>query len=328
MTVKALDCPMCGHPLPPHTRQNELITCPACSNTLYLSDWRIGFGKDAVVVATPTRIYHVSDQIGRDDLCDTYRCAYTIDGRDWQGMFRVSRRPADNDLVQNEAQIIYHLQGQKDYDDFQPFLPKVLESFTYQDATLAKGRRVNIFALHERLPMPNILYTLAEIHTHYPNGIDPRDMAWMWRRLLYALGFIHESGVVHGGLVPSHVMIEPIDHKLFLNGWGFAARLPAAHMTAVSLDYETWYPQHIFNKQPPTTTLDLTMGARCMMYLIGADPTSDTPTHRNLEPELARYFAQCLQNPPPAWKLLEQFDAIIEKLWGPRTFRIFTMPYK
>jgi len=65
---------------------------------------------------------------------------------------------------------------------------------------------------------------------------------------------------------------------------------------------------------------------------MGADPL-DEPNHRNLEKPLQRYFTRCVnlkprERPQDAWKLLNEFDTIIEQLWGPRKFRVFTMPYK
>ena len=248
MPVKVMNCPSCGNTLPASARPNQLLTCSACNTTLYLSDWEIGKSDGDVAVATPTRVYTISDLLFKDDLCNVYRCVYKADDKQWQGMFRIARDVDDNDLVQNEAKTLYHLHSASDYDEFRPFLPYTLESFVYQDATLSKGRQVNIYGIHEGISAPNELFTLEEIHAYYPNGIDPKDMAWMWRRLLYVLGFIHNNHVVHGAIIPSHIMIEPKDHKLFLSGWGFSVSEPSKtgkRMTAISSTYDKWYPPEI-----------------------------------------------------------------------------------
>lgn len=336
MSVQAMFCPACSHPLPPETQPNTLVTCPACNSTLYLSDWEIGKNDDGIAVATPTRVYTVTDHLAKDDVCNVYRCRYKLDDKNVQGMFRVSRTPTDNDLVQNEAQILYHLHTIPDYEDFRAFTTPVLENFIYSDKSLQGAHQVNIVSLHEHINGPNELYSLEEIWNYYPSGIDPRDMAWMWRRLLFVLGFVHKSGVVHGGILPSHVLIEPKDHKLVLTGWGFGVRKIGNtwdRLKAVSVTYEKWYPPEVFDKKPASPGFDVVMGARCMMYLIGADPLDNMSRHRNMEDELARYFTNIINTGPrnrpgDAWKLLSEFDRIIEKLWGPRTFRVFTMPYK
>jgi serine/threonine protein kinase len=179
------------------------------------------------------------------------------------------------------------------------------------------------------------LYSFEEIRDYYVNGIDPKDMAWMWRRLLNILGFVHKHQVIHGAVLPSHVLIEPKDHKLALTGWGYSLRNLAGtvnRLKAISTTYETWYPEEVFAKQPPKPGLDLMMAARCMLYLIGADPLGKV-SHRNIEPDLERYFARFLEEiperrPQDAWTALDEFDRIIEKLWGPRAFRVFRMPHK
>ncbi|MGH3238625.1 MAG: adenylosuccinate synthetase, partial [Streptosporangiaceae bacterium] len=43
--------------------------------------------------------------------------------------------------------------------------------------------------------------SLAEVRAAFPAGIDPRDAAWMWRRLLVAAGAAHRAGVIHGAVL-------------------------------------------------------------------------------------------------------------------------------
>jgi hypothetical protein len=54
--------------------------------------------------------------------------------------------------------------------------------------------------------------SLAVVRTAFPAGIDPRDAAWIWRRLLDAVGAAHRAGVIHGAVLPEHVMIHPAEH--------------------------------------------------------------------------------------------------------------------
>ena len=44
--------------------------------------------------------------------------------------------------------------------------------------------------------------SLDEVRCAYPDGVDARDAAWMWRRLLVAIGPAHRAGVVHGAVLP------------------------------------------------------------------------------------------------------------------------------
>lgn len=334
MTIRTIHCPNCGYALPDSTRPNELVYCSACNSTLFISDWKVGDANQKVVVTTPARIYTVGSLLSRDDLCNVYQCAFEDQQQTWQGMFRLARDPADNDLVRNEAQILSHFQATTNYGDYRAFLPLLLESFVYQDAGLDRGAQVNIVTLHEHVASPRDLYNFEEVRAYHATGIHPKDMAWMWRRLLFALGFFHSHHVIHGAVLPSHVLIEPREHKLALTGWGFALREPARtgrHLSAISMPYESWYPAEVFAKAVPDAGLDLLTAARCMFYLMGGDPLGDPPGV--LEPELQDYFARFIEpnpksRPQDAWAALDDFDRIIEALWGPRTFREFKMPYK
>lgn len=339
-TIKEFKCPTCGFALPERAKQNQLIKCPACNTTLFISDWTIGETKDNATVATPTRVYTMSRLIAKDDVCNVYACAFSVEGKPYQGLFRVARDAGDNDLVQNEARALYHFQATPNYDDFRAFLPSILESFVYQDERAAvagrQARQVNIVTLHTHIASPDELYSLEDVRGYYTGGIDTKDMAWMWRRLLNVLGYAHKNGIIHGAVLPSHVLIEPKDHKLALVGWGFSVRDAKANqrrLPAMSVSYESWYPPEVGEKAIPTPSLDLNMAARCMLYLMGLDPLNDSPAHYNLDPALGQYFAKFLharprQRPQDAWDALDEFDRIIESLWGARTFREFTLPAK
>ncbi len=332
MALSNFKCPNCGASLPETTRSNQIVRCPTCNAALFVSDWKIGEVGTSMSVATPSRVYRVSKLLGVDDLCSSYRCAFTVNDQEWLGMFRIANDADDNDLVQNEGQALVQLRAHGDYDEFRAFLPALLESFIYQEADAnAAARHVNIITLHEHIASPDELYTLEAVRDYYTAGIDPKDMAWMWRRVLHVLGFVHRAGIMHGAALPAYIQIEPVEHKLALIGFGFSAREGEA-LRAISQPYAAWYPPEVFAKQAPTPALDLQLAARTMLYLIGADPLGE-PIHRLLDPELSMYFRQFYaddpqQRPQDAWQALAEFDAIIEALWGARTFRPFSMPKK
>ena len=101
-------------------------------------------------------------------------------------------------------------------------------------------------------------------------------MAWMWRRLLIALGFAHTCGMIHGAVLPSHVLIQPEQHGLVLIDWSYAVSNPATgdYIPAIVTEYQAWYPAEVLAKEPPSPSTDLYMGAMCMIYLLGGDPVT------------------------------------------------------
>ncbi|MBN1564333.1 MAG: hypothetical protein JXA10_10875 [Anaerolineae bacterium] len=328
--IETLACPNCGKPLPKTTQEEQLVKCAACQATILVSGWQTSIIGDEVVVQTPTRIYILRDLITKDDLCNVYRCTFRQAGQARQGLFRLARHVADNDLVTNEAQTLYFFQQCADYDDFQPLVPRILESFAYQDATIPQARQVNIVSMDEQITAPDEFYTLEEVKRTYGAGIHPKDMAWMWRRLLNVLGFAHDNGVIHGAVLPPYIWIEPKGHRVMLMGWGFSVRVPNGEpekMKALSVPYEEWYPPSV--KQPAKAALDIGLAVRTMLYLMAIDPLAKRENELDLPslPQaLKSYFWRCLSTEKTAWLLLQEFDQIIESCWGPREFRVFTMP--
>ncbi|MEL6149960.1 MAG: molecular chaperone DnaJ, partial [Chloroflexota bacterium] len=86
--------------------------------------------------------------------------------------------------------------------------------------------------------------------------------------------------------------------------------------------------QEVFKKETPTAALDIYMAARSMLYLMGSDDGKQTG---NIPHRIYKFFEWCTldgqrMRPQAAWPLLEEFDELIENLWGPRQFHEFTIP--
>ena len=86
----------------------------------------------------------------------------------------------------------------------------------------------------------------------------------------------------------------------------------------------------MFDKQPPLTGHDIYMGARCMIELVGGDGASKRipPT---VPDAMRRYFEWCMTEgtrlrPQDALKMRDEFDSLLERLYGARRFREFKMP--
>jgi hypothetical protein len=156
-------------------------------------------------------------------------------------------------------------------------------------------------------------------------------MGWIWRRLLAALAVAHRAGLVHGAVLPDHVLIHPTERGLVLIDWAYAVPLAAARpIAAVSAAYEGWYPVEVWGKEPPTLATDLFLAARCMVDLLGGDPlTGDLPAA--LPARLRLFLAGTLrpeprQRPHDAADLLAEFDALLAALYGRRRYLPLHLP--
>ena len=213
-----------------------------------------------------------------------------------------------------------------------PYVPRLLESFQYQEPG-GLERQINAFPLAatERGPLPAAeMFSLEEIRREYRDGVDPKQMAWMWRRLLIALGHAHDRSVVHGAVLPSHILIHPEEHGLLLIDWCYSVHQPGltgAAIPAIVAQYERWYPASVLAKAVPTPAVDLETAVRCMVYLLGGDPLRGALPARVPGP-LQAYFQGALATvgQHTAWQLYQRFSDLLGDLWGKRTFIPFSMP--
>jgi hypothetical protein len=229
-----------------------------------------------------------------------------------EGHLKLVRDPACNDLMAREATALRRIAEQGD-PRYLPYVPRLVDSFRHQDGPVR--RRGNVLATTAKG-----LHSLAEVAERRPDGLDPRDAAWMWRRLLVALGLAHRAGVVHGAVLPEHVLIEPGDHGVVLVDWCYSTTEPGDRVPAIVPHRRDHYPAEVLDRETPGPYTDLAMAARLMTDLMGGRA-----------PQALRRFADgCRlssprQRPDDAWKLLGELDDLLHRLYGPRKFRPFTL---
>lgn len=276
-------------------------------------------------VITKRHVYVVGPCIAQGDLADVYNVSYEADGNGRRGVMKVVRDPRDNDLLQNEWRVLGRLHEEPERDaKLLKYIPRPIESFTGEDGM---RRQVNVLSLVEGC------YTLAEIKHHYTDGVHILDVAWMWRRLLTVIGFAHRHDIVHGAVIPPHVMIHPEDHGLALVDWCAAVIEPAKrneHIRMASVEYEAFYPPEVFAKATPTPAADIYMAAKCMIDLLGGSVQSNAlPGH--IPKAFQTFFTSCVLGAPKlrgmdAWAIYDDFDALLKRVVGRPSFRSFVMP--
>jgi hypothetical protein len=220
-------------------------------------------------------------------------------------LVKVPRQPADNDLMAAEARALKAVDGNA-------YMPRLVDSYTHEDAG-RKRRTVNVIERQDGF------VSLVDVMRAYPDGLDPRDVAWMWRRLLTALGWAHRAGLVHGAVLAPHVLIHPEEHGLVLVDWCYSVA-PGTSIPALVSAYRSDYPPEVRAKDPAGPATDIHLATVLMRRLMKDPP-----------PALRRFADGCLYDAPrmrpqDAWALLAEFDELLEDLYGPRRFRPFAMP--
>lgn len=255
--------------------------------------------RDGRVMTTRRGTYRVGALVAAGDLANLH----AVGG---DALLKLPRRPADNDLMAAEARALTRLAQDGD-PRHRAYAPRLIESFTHEDPSRAR-RTANVL---QRL---SGFVPLSELRRR----IDPRDAAWMWRRLLVGLGWAHRAGVVHGAVLPSHVLIHPAEHGLALVDWCYSVA-PGERIPALVSEYRDFYPPEVPAREAASPATDIFMATAVLRHII-----DDPPAAMRRFADGCCYAAPRMR-PPDAWHLLAEFDELLENLYGPRTFRPFTI---
>lgn len=273
------------------------------------------YGEPLVLAVIRTRklIHEVRGRLCAGDIADLYEARTTSDIT-LSSVIKVARSPKDNDLLAAEASALKRLHAEP--DTLERHIPVLLDTFIYPEGR----RRANAIT-----PLTGFS-TLEQVRQAHPDGVDPRHIAWMWRRLLMGLGFAHDRGIIHGAVLPPHVMIEPKDHAVVLVDWCYSSNYvdDAPAIKLIAKDWRHFYPEEVFAKESPSPATDLAMAAYTMTFLFGA----------MIPRPLRAFFKGCVlqkqqMRPQNAWILLKEFDALLERMgepFYPRRWVEFTMP--
>lgn len=252
------------------------------------------------------------------DLCDLFPARTDGD----RVFLKTVRHARNNDLLQSEARVVRRLDQAFDGQPVRAHFPTLVESFLLRDAAGAE-RQTNV------LQSEDDYVSLAEVLRAYPQGIHPADAAWMFNRLLTALGLVHGLGIVHGAVLPPHLLLRLSDHNGMLIDWCYSVPQGDA-LKAISPAYAADYPPEVRAKEPATSATDVYMAARCMLRLVGGDmQTCDVPPR---VPKAIRALLRACLIPSPqrrfqdAWQVFDEFQQILRQCYGPPQFRPFQMP--
>lgn len=252
------------------------------------------------------------------ELCDLFPAVSAAD----QVLLKVVRQARDNDLLQAEARALRKIERELAGQRVQAHFPMLIEHVLLSDESGSR-RQVNI------LRMEKDVVSLADIMRAYPQGIDAADAAWMFKRMLAAIATTHSLGMVHGAVIPTHMLLRLNDHNGILVGWCASVAI-GTPLKLRSPIYARDYPPEVGARQPATPATDIFLAASCMVRLLGGYPDGSTLPASVPRP-IANLLRACLipaqqRRPDDAWQLFEDFDEILGTLYGPPRFRHFSMP--
>lgn len=165
------------------------------------------------------------------------------------------------------------------------------------------------------------MVSLSDVRKAYPQGLNGRDLGWIFRRMLIAVGNTRDQGLSHGAITPYNVFIHPEKHGLILDNWECSVSLGDPLQT-ISSEYKVYYPQFVFDKKPTDESLDMDLAVNTMMSLVGENTGRIASRFR-------AFFKGCkgtTKTAPHPAILLKEFDEFLFTLYGKPKFHHFSMP--
>lgn len=266
---------------------------------------------------TKTASYAVTHKVGATDIADLYEGA---SDKGTPVLVKVCRAPLNSDLMKVEADILAALPAALD-PKHTAYFPNLLDSF---EAALAGNIkvRVNVFSAMEGM------VSLAAVRKAYPAGLDPKDAAWMWNRMLEALHLLHVEGWIHANVTPDAFLIHPDTHAGCLVDLCYAIKA-GSKAKAISPPWKQLYPSELLAKQPLDYSADVFMAAHCMAHLLGAE-TGSAKLPKGTPIAIAGLLWGCwlgkAHRTAAAKDLHASFKEVRKGLGWPKGFRPFTMP--
>jgi len=331
MPPKIETCPHCGAPLA-ITRFATIIVCNFCQATVRIDPAYVSASKyhqawaewnaapDGVRCFLIEGSYWIEQQLlARGEISDVY---LTRRGR-WPTEFallKIVRSRDDEPILEHEWNAVNQLRERAEARGV------VLGSRV--PAPVIKGVIEN-----EAARKPVTVYRWAGGFTHtfemvrriHPQGIPPVSAVWVWRRIVEVLAVIRECNLVHGAILPNHLLIENGEHGVRLVGFS-CADAANAPLRIVSTDFERFYPAAVLGRQKLTPAMDMMMAARCVSYLLG-EHDGELPS--GVPPEFAELLHRVgyddAGSDTDPWALHRELGTLGKSLFGPPAFHPISM---
>jgi hypothetical protein len=215
---------------------------------------------------------------------------FVRDSRDL--VYKVARNTSGNALLKRERELYSAI----NQDHGAAFFPKVV--------SVGKSGPLEV-TVFERL---DGFYTLAEVLKIKGHRLDGRDYAWMVRRVMAALTEVWFAGYAHCAVTADNVMIRPEDHSVVLVGGTFSTKL--GKKISPQLKTVRYLEDNATSITDSIQLSDLSLEVLDESYISEGQ---------------RKFFQGNLKFPAEPATLLREYDGLLERLYGPRRFREFTL---
>jgi hypothetical protein len=337
--LRKLVCPHCGAPLPAVAAMARDAQCSYCGlsfavgpDIVSASDFRAareGAEREAALeqsglVRVGGVTYRPTGRLAHGESSDVF-LAERVTPVPERVVIKVLRASGDADLLAREEHVLSSLQTSRAKGSDR-LSNRVAQSVAFGrlEGDGSPGRPVGVLRY-----ISGFFQTFVDVRRAYPGGIDPPAAAWIWRRILEGLAWVHASGWAHAALVPPHLLVHPRDHGVLLVGWScavkLAARQPPPALVAAHLDL---YPREVREGGAAGIETDLVMAARCVVRLLGGEVETGRVPSRTPAPfaKLLREVATAGRAILDAWALHSAVGEAARESFGAPAYHPFDMP--
>ncbi len=154
-------------------------------------------------------------------------------------------------------------------------------------------------------------------------SLEPETVCWIGQRLLNALFYLHNLGIIHGDVKPGNVIVQPDTHNAVLVDYGLSSFYPRHNSKAIGSTALFAAPEVLAGK-PPIPESDIYSLGLTMLSALGGEPAAKTlpdTVPKKLQDfvnEMIRFDA--LER--PSWKkgdLVKRLSDIREDAFGRRS---------
>ena len=339
MTERVLKCPQCSAPIAPG-RFARSVVCSFCGATVQVDPTAVSTARFREALQAwnqpsnhgYTAWWTLGDShwapgqlIARGEISTVYvaeRARWPTE----RVLLKVLRDRDDAPFFDHEWDILEELQRSTaaGASTFTTRLPQLVARGVLRDGPHA-GSRAMALRWHG-----SFVHTFEAVRNVYPGGVDPRVSVWMWRRILETLSFLHSSGVVHGALLPQHLLVEHGEHGVRLVGFSCAGRA-GGQLRGVCTRFKDYYPADLLRSETLTPAADLKMSARCIAAVLGGDPSRGS-VPGSVPGALAALIRRVAagdgveETGEDAWTLRERVGEVGHAVFGRPSFNPLVMP--
>lgn len=266
--------------------------------------------KLSTMIHTRDHIYSI-DGLAAEGSITKVLWARMLDDNERRVLIKMPVHVRDNDLMEVEAKVLKVLAADK---TFGIFFPQPIEFLIQRDATTREKRRCVVLEPIEGF------YTMTSL-LQTRDGLDPRDIAWLFRRLYAAMAFVHRSGFTHNALTPDNILVSPEQHHVIITGWGYSTPIDKP-MQAINSQFRGFYPPEVFAKKPKAgSAADVFMLGNLMNQLGGANLPKRMRLHARA------MSAHAAGNRPNDLSVIQDvFDTLLNDVFGPPSYHEMPIP--